>query len=324
VREEYVSRINQVIDYIASNLDDELSLEKLARVANFSPFHFHRIFKSMVGETLFQFIQRVRLEKAAMRLIANPSKTITEIAFDHGFSSSATFARSFKEAFGQSASRWRASHSANHRLSEDEFVGINSKNRKLNRKVGQSSHRFSYYIDSSTRNQTWRTETMDKKQVTFEVKEMPEYEVAYVRNIGPYKGDADLFRGMFTKLMTWAGPRGLLRFPETLALCVYHDDPKITDESKLRTDVCITVPQGTEVDGEIGSMTVPGGKFVVAHFELNVDEYEEAWNMVCGEWLPDSGYQPDDRLCYEIARNNPDEHPQKKHVVDICVPVRPL
>ncbi len=320
MREEYISRINRVIDHISSNLDSELRLDQLALVANFSPFHFHRIFKSMTGETLFQFIQRIRLEKAAQQLISNPRKTITEIAFDCGFSSSATFARAFKEAFSQSASQWRTSR----RCDAADFQGINSKNRKLIRKQSQATLQFSYYIDNSTRTQTWRIETMDKKQLKIEVKEMPEYEVAYVRHIGPYKGDAALFKGMFTKLMTWAGPRGLLRFPETKTLSVYHDDPKLTDESKLRTDACITVPPGTEVDGEIGSMKVPGGKFVVAHFELNVDEYEEAWGIVCGEWLPDSGYQPDDRLCYEICLNNPAEHPEGKHIVDICVPIRPL
>jgi len=52
--------------------------------------------------------------------------------------------------------------------------------------------------------------------------------------------------------------------------------------------------------------------------------YEEAWNMVFGGWLPESGYQPDDRLCYEIYQNDPKEHPEGIHIVDICVPVKPL
>jgi AraC family transcriptional regulator len=74
-REEYVARINRVIDYIESHLDERLSLERLAKVANFSPFHFHRIFGAMVGQTLNQFIARLRAEKAAMQLVSNPKKT---------------------------------------------------------------------------------------------------------------------------------------------------------------------------------------------------------------------------------------------------------
>ena len=85
LREEYTSRINRVIDYIEKNTDKGLSLESLAKVAIFSPFHFHRIFRAMVGETLNQFIQRIRIEKAAAQLIVNPKKSITEIAFDCGF-----------------------------------------------------------------------------------------------------------------------------------------------------------------------------------------------------------------------------------------------
>ncbi len=157
-----------------------------------------------------------------------------------------------------------------------------------------------------------------------EVKDMPELNVAYVRHIGPYKGDSELFEGLFEKLMKWAGPRGLIQFPETQCLSVYHDNPEITDEDKLRTSVCMTVPKDTRVEGEIGQMRIPGGKFAVANFEINSNEFEDAWNTLMGGWMPESGYQPDDRLCYEICHNNPKEHPENKHIVDICVPVKPL
>ncbi len=165
---------------------------------------------------------------------------------------------------------------------------------------------------------------MNKSQVQIEVKAMPELEVAYVRNIGPYKGDGELFKGLFNKLMMWAGPRGLLRFPATQVLIVYHDDPNVTDEEKLRLSASISVPKETDAEGEVGRMTVPGGQFAVARFEIGTDEFEQAWGMVCGDWLPDSGYQPDDRLCYELCHNNPEDHPDGKHIIDICVPVRPL
>ena len=164
----------------------------------------------------------------------------------------------------------------------------------------------------------------NKEKIKVEVREMPELNVAYVRHIGPYKGDSELFQGLFDKLMKWAGPRGLLRFPETQVLSVYHDDPKITREDKLRTSVCITVPKDTAVDGEVGKMAVPGGKFAVASFEIAGDEFQDAWNMLMGGWMPESGFQPDDRLCFELFHNNPEEHPENKFVVDICVPVKPL
>jgi AraC family transcriptional regulator len=163
-----------------------------------------------------------------------------------------------------------------------------------------------------------------EKDVKIEVKEMPELNVAYVQHIGPYKGDTKLFAGLFGKLMGWAGPRGLLSSSETMVLSVYHDDPKTTEEEKFRTSACITVPEGIEVEGDIGKMTVPGGMYAVGRFELDPDEYEEAWNLIYGDWLPKSGYQSDDRPSFEIYWNDPSEHPENKHIVDICIPVKPL
>ena len=161
-------------------------------------------------------------------------------------------------------------------------------------------------------------------QTNVEVKDIPEMHVAYVRHIGPYKGDSALFGRLFGKLMAWAGPRGLLNFPETKMLSVYHDSLDITDESKLRTDVCITVPENTEVDGEIGKGTIPGGKYAVGHFEISVAQYEDAWNTIFGGWLPQSGYQCLGSPCYELYYNNPEQHPEHKQILDICVPVKPL
>ena len=74
-QEEYISRINRVIDFIENHLDGDLSLVRLANVAHFSPFYFHCIFKAVVGETLNQFIQRIRVEKAAVQLLSNPGRS---------------------------------------------------------------------------------------------------------------------------------------------------------------------------------------------------------------------------------------------------------
>ncbi len=147
--------------------------------------------------------------------------------------------------------------------------------------------------------------------------------VAYVRHVGPYAGDPELFGRLFGRLFQWAGPRGILG-PHTRALTIYHDNPEITDEQKLRISVCLTVPPNTQAEGDIGVMTVEGGTFAVARYEIDPAEYGAAWTWVMGVWLPSSGYQPDDRQCFEVYLNNPEAHPQKKHVVEIWEPVRPL
>ncbi len=323
-REEYQARINRVLDYIDSHLGEELSLEKLAEIAHFSPYHFHRLFSGMMGETLNRYIQRLRIERAAAKLVSNPKSSITDVAFDCGFSGSAAFARVFKEFFGVSASEWRTKVAA----SISKNCKIDSNDGKT---VGKDRQAYSVtllYPDLNSSNQKWRIEMKKNEDVEMkaevEVMELPDLEVAYVRHVGPYAGDSKLFEGLFEKLLTWAGARGLIQFPETKILSVYHDSPNITEEAKLRTSVCLTVPAETKAEGEFGRMKVTGGKYAIGHFELLADQYEDAWQFLYGGWLPESGYQPDDGPPLEIYQNDPKQHPEGKCLVDICIPVKPL
>ena len=71
-RKEYARRINAALDFIDRNIGDDVSLAKLASVACFSPYHFHRIFSSFVGEPPAEYVRRLRLEKAAILLVERP------------------------------------------------------------------------------------------------------------------------------------------------------------------------------------------------------------------------------------------------------------
>jgi AraC family transcriptional regulator len=107
-KNEYVQRIDRVIDYFRGNLHRPVKLPELAHVACFSEFHFHRIFRAVSGETLNGFTNRLRLEKAA-RLLRYSEQSLTDIALDCGFSSSATFSRAFRSVYDTSPSQFRKS-----------------------------------------------------------------------------------------------------------------------------------------------------------------------------------------------------------------------
>jgi len=310
LRQEYIRRINKVVDYIDKHFDEELTLEALADVASFSRFHFHRLFSAMTGETLNNFIKRVRLERAASLLMVKSRQTITEIAFQCGFSGNAVFTRAFNEYFQMSPTMFR----------NGGYKEL-SKTRKLHSNNHQTQNNSSNVLSAGT--DYFRPVNFKQKTdvvMKVEIKEMPEMHVAYVRHIGNYSevGPA------FGKLMRWAGPRGLVRPPETRVLALYHDDPEVTEEKNLRTSVCITVPEGIKTDGDVGTMIVEGGKYACGHFEITEDQFQEAWNTMMRDWLPESGYQCADRLPYELYYNNHEEHPEKKHILDICIPVKPL
>jgi AraC family transcriptional regulator len=303
-RKEYISRINKAIDFIEQNLENELNLDTISEAACFSKYHFHRIFSAFTQETLHSFVQRKRLERAASYIITQPVLTVSEIAYKCGFSSLSAFSRAFQQRFGMSASE----------LSNDGYDKF-SKNRKLHGKYGKINLNTSLYL---------RMEEIVKPKINVkmevQIKDLPDMHVAYVRHTGAFN---QVYKA-YEKLMAWAGPRGLIRFPETKLLTVFHDDPKVTEESKLLQSACLTVEKGTKTEGEIGTMIVQGGKYALAHFEISQDEFQAAWDAVMANWLPDSGWQCDDKYPFELYHNNHEEHPEKKFILDICVPVKPL
>ncbi|HMA96121.1 MAG TPA: AraC family transcriptional regulator [Polyangiaceae bacterium] len=319
-RSEYLRRIHRAQDFIEQHLAEPLPLEAIAQAAMFSPYHFHRVFTSVVGETLYQFVLRLRLEKAACQLVQNPEKSITAIAIDCGFSSSATFARAFKACYDVNASEWRAGEST--RVMDGAMVG--RKNRKALSKDGKAGTGTDSYLDwVGDEHPPARSFPVPIQANNVTVEQVPNMTVAYVRHVGPYAGDDTLFARLYGRLMAWAGPRGLLG-PNTKTLTIYHDNPDLTDADKLRISCSVTVPPGTKSEGEVGIMELPAGKYAKARYEIDPTQYAGAWQWFMSEWMPSSGYQPDDGLCYELYLNDPKQHPQGKHIFEITMPVRPL
>src|SRR5437879_9026523 len=105
--------MHRVLEHIDRELDQRLDLDALARVANFSPFHFHRLFTAWFGETLGEYVRRRRLEVAAQRLIAQPRLPILQVALSVGFASTEAFARAFKTRFAATPTAWRDAQVSN-------------------------------------------------------------------------------------------------------------------------------------------------------------------------------------------------------------------
>lgn len=321
LRREYLGRIERAVDYIYARSGDDIGLDDIADAAAFSRFHFHRVFSGVMGETVSDFLKRVRLQRAAALLADNPGLSVTEIALASGFSSPSVFARAFRDRFGVTASEWRSLGREGRRRLRDGS--------KQDQEAGNPDQSDSKYREAPTEAGGYpssivphgiRRKDMPKLSYKVEIKDLSELTVAYARQVGPFDGIPEAFE----RLARWAGPRGLFARPGTRTLAVYHDSPEATDIAKLRSSACLTVPPGTEVSGDINLMTIPGGKFAVARFEIAPDQFGEAWDALMGEWFPSSGWQPDDRMCYEVYLSEPGTHPEGRFVIDICEPVRPL
>ena len=98
-KDDYIQSIYRVILYIEKNYSDNLTLEELSKVAHFSKYHFHRVFKSITNETLGEYIRRVRLQNSTKKL-SSSKQNITQIALDIGYETNASFSKAFKKRFG--------------------------------------------------------------------------------------------------------------------------------------------------------------------------------------------------------------------------------
>lgn len=155
-----------------------------------------------------------------------------------------------------------------------------------------------------------------------EITEIEERNVAYVSFVGNYLGNTKVFEDLCGKLLSWAGPKQLMG-PDTLLVSAYYDDPGVTPPEELKLDMCMTIEDDIEVEGEIKKKKLPGGKYVVMRAELTgAEEYGPAWEKVV-EWLIQNNLEIDmSRASYEIYLNSPEEHPEKHHILDICMPVK--
>ena len=150
------------------------------------------------------------------------------------------------------------------------------------------------------------------------IKRYPKRTLAYVRNVGPYMGDTELFERLFNTVMEWAAPQGLMT-ERTEAITVYHDDPSTVPSSKQRISVGFTVPEKTITPEGIHLMTIPEGKYVVGTYEIFPEEYRNAWKEVL-DFIRDENIKPTP-LEFESYKNDPNTHPEGKHIVDICVQI---
>ena len=103
----YIKQINCVMDFIEEHLNERLLLTTLAKKAGISKYYFHRIFKAVTGETLNNYIKRRRMETACRKVMKEPDRSLTEIAFDSGYNSSANFTRDFTDFYQKSPSKTR-------------------------------------------------------------------------------------------------------------------------------------------------------------------------------------------------------------------------
>jgi len=155
---------------------------------------------------------------------------------------------------------------------------------------------------------------------------MEEKQVAYVRHTGTYETLAKEYAYLVQTLFVQAKTQHLLVEGQNWVLAIYHDNPEFGEESQFRTSLCLTVPEDIPVqeDGVLGRMKLEGGLYAVGHFQIQQEQFSDAWNYMYQEWLMGSGYIPRNSYPFEVYHNNPDDDESHIIEVDIYVPIEPI
>jgi AraC family transcriptional regulator len=318
--QHYQDRVNQVIDYISEHLDGDLSLARLSGVACFSPFHFHRIFQGITGETLNSHVRRVRLERAALWMRTSPKERITDIALRLGFSGTAEFSRAFKNHFAKTPSSW------------DRRSPLEKS------KICQAPEMLSFHTEEELKR--WKAAS----NVRARILRLNAFRYVYSRIFAPY-GNSRLV-DCYGELTAWLQKRGT-QPGEVVFIGMSLDDPSITPSANCRYDLGVAFPQAPGgILGEIirsrGGASRPvtslparseceaqgltsrdftAQQVVSIHCAGDIANEERAWHYLYRIWLPASGFLPADLPAMELFVRLPEEIGWQTFDLETCIPV---
>jgi AraC family transcriptional regulator len=283
---DYIERVNRAIDFILQNIDQPLKLEFVAKTACFSPFHFHRIFRSLTGESLNGFIKRVRLERALTLMsrvggARGRKASLTEIAFACGFGSSSDFSRCFNQRYGVPASRFDVESFRMKQREEWQVAVSDPKHRNLLQKLKAGTNPDGFEV---------------------RVRVLPPRTVAYIRVQNSFRPGAVPLAA--EQLMQWAQGR---RLAHGQWLGYMWDDPEIVAHRNCRYDVGVEVTNVTR-DRQVGLINFPPMQVGEVEIRGGIDLEMRALDWLFGTWLPQSGRMPADQPIFEAWIGHPFAH----------------
>ncbi len=196
--------INRAIDYILEHIEEDVTLDAVAKYCHFSKYYFSRLFKAQTGESVYAFIKRVRLEQSAFRLKTEQERRITEIGADYGYSSS-----NYSSAFRQ-----------HYRMAPADF----------RRKCRRYSMEHPFFHQEK-----WHVESFEECNARITAETIPDYDVIYERRIGNYRQLSGDWDGFIRKYQDYIRP-------DTKFLERTYDDPGVTSPEQCLYDICMSVP----------------------------------------------------------------------------------
>jgi AraC family transcriptional regulator len=277
--------LHKAINYIENNLDKKMLLKDIATEAHISEFHFHRIFKALVGETVKDFVIRLKLERAAIQL-KHSDVDIGQIAFQNGYENHESFSRAFKKYFQVSPKEYKSS------VKEEAYLKL--------AEFQKNPYRFSQLA-------------LDPPSI----KILPDLHMAYIRHTGSY----EKVEKAFQRLMLWAASHLVLKLKPT-TLGIVHDNPELTEEDKIRFDACVLLTKPITPKNEIGFKTILGGKYAVFRYRGAYENFYEVYDYIYNICLFENKWELADCPALEWYVKSPPFYKPHQYETDFYLPIQ--
>lgn len=290
VTHSYRARMIRILDFIDAHLDEALDLDRLSHEAALSKFHFHRLFRALVGLPVHRYVQLARMKRSSWRLAFRDQDSVTAIAMDAAYEAPEAFARAFRKQFGQSPSAFRDS---------PDWVRCLSV-------LGP--------LDTARSHTMIRPYALDEVQVCA----VEPIRIAVMQHRGRPEQLGDTLR----RFIAWRRSHGLS--PSRAAtFTLWHDDPRTPGPEGVRIDLAVGIdnPEQFAADGIVAG-EIPGGRRARLRVNGASDDLEAPASWLYGEWLPQSGEEAADLPLYcQRLRFFPDV-PAHETVTDLYLPLK--
>ncbi len=288
----YAKRIEKVLEHIQAQPGADLDLARLADIAFMSPYHFHRVYVAMMGETVADTVRRQRLWAAAIALLSS-ARPVERIAREAAYTSTPAFVRAFRDTYGVTPAQYRRHGELSAAMRDPSRPG---------------------------------TTTTTKGPTMFELDDVAIQQQPEVRVLAlEHQGDYQTIGRTFDKLMAWAAGRNLLDQPMR-CFALYYDDPMSKPKDQLRSEACIAPErsQGLEavVDGKVRALTIPAGRFATYVFEGPYSDLDRPYRWLYDTWLAQSGEELAFEPPYEEYLNDARATPAADLLTRICLPLK--
>ena len=279
-------RMQRVADWLVDHLEQPFDLDRLAALAHFSPYHFHRVYTVVMGEPVAETVRRMRLHRAAV-MLATSEQAVLAIAKRAGYGSVRAFGRVFRAAYGLPPAQYRQ-HAVNS-LALVKQGALQNSSPEENMKTS-----FPSGLGASP-------------EQAVQIVSLAPVRVVALPHVGSYNSIGDSFQ----KLTAWAIGRNLF-VAETRMYGIYYDDPDSKPASELQSNACISVPESFTLaaqDAPFHITQTSSGRCARMVFTGPYAELHTAYSWLYCVWLPSSGEEPGTQPPIEEYLNDPRSAP---------------